>query len=101
MVVRLLGGKVVDTANALLPKQGYICLIISEASETQDFEMYENWLEQLKVISVDIEWLSRSVGQYKIINVRPYRLCSEDTLDNLGYPEEMVASMSSSTTPST
>lgn len=97
----MLGGKVVSNPDALLSKQGHICLIIAEASATQDFEIYESWLETLKIVTVDIEWLSRSVGQYKILSFRPFALCSEDLLDNLGYPEEMVASMHFSNSQST
>lgn len=85
----------------MLPKQGYICVIISEATATQDFDIYESWLEALKVITVDIEWLSRSVGQYKVLSLRPFALCSEDSLDNLGYPDEMVANMQLSSSQST
>ena len=43
------------------------------------------WLEALKVVTVDIEWLSRSVGQYNLLSLRPLPLCSDDTIDNLGY----------------
>lgn len=91
----MLGGTIVSKPGDLLPKQGHICVIISEASATQDFEIYESWLETFKVITVDIEWLSRSVGQYKVMSLRPFALCSEDLLDNLGYPEEMVCSIQS------
>lgn len=91
----MLGGTVVSKPDALANKQGHICVIISEASATQDFEIYESWLESFKVITVDIEWLSRSVGQYKIMSLRPFALCSEDLLDSLGYPEDMICSMHS------
>lgn len=97
----MLGGKVVSTPDALLHKQGSICVIVSEASGTQDFEVYESWLEALKVIAVDIEWLSRSVGQYKVLSLRPFALCSEDLLDHLGYPDELITSMHLSSSQST
>lgn len=51
------------------------------------------WLEALKVVTVDIEWLSRSVGQYNLLSLRPFTLCSDDTIDNLGYPPELTANM--------
>lgn len=92
----MLGGTVVSKPDALANRQGHICVIVSEASATQDFEIYESWLEKFKVITVDIEWLSRSVGQYKIVSLKPFALCSEDLLDNLDYPDEMINSMQSS-----
>lgn len=98
----MLGGKVVSKPNDLLDKRGHICIIISEASATQDFDIFDSWLEMYKVITVDIEWLSRSVGQYKLMSLKPFALCTEDhLLDNLGYPEEMVSSLISSSSQST
>ncbi|XP_063914248.1 uncharacterized protein LOC135130759 [Zophobas morio] len=92
-VVRLLGGKVVPSPEHLLDKHGFVCVIVTEARATQDFELYETWLEALKVVTVDIEWLSRSVGQYNLLSLRPFTLCSDDTIDNLGYPPELTANM--------
>lgn len=96
----MLGGKVAHNLDELLPKQGHICVIIAESSATQDLDMYESWLEALKVITVDIEWLSRSVGQYKVMSLKPFALCSEDLLDGLGYPEELLVSIHFSSSPS-
>jgi hypothetical protein len=41
-VVRLLGGKVVRLPENLLDKEGYVCIIVTEAKASQDFEMYES-----------------------------------------------------------
>lgn len=40
-VVKMLGGKVVYSPDELLCKNGDVCLIITEARATQDFEIYE------------------------------------------------------------
>lgn len=49
-----------------------------------------DWLETLKVITVDLEWLSRSVGQYKLVSVRKYALCPDEAICDLGYPDELM-----------
>jgi hypothetical protein len=38
----LLGGKVVRLPENLLDKEGYVCIIVTEAKASQDFEMYES-----------------------------------------------------------
>lgn len=45
------------------------------------------------MITVDIEWLTRSVGQYRVLSLRPFALCSDDLLNSLGYPEELTANV--------
>lgn len=44
-----------------------------------------------QIMAVDIEWLSETVGQYKITSVRPYTLCSDENIENYGYPMELIA----------
>lgn len=38
----MIGGKVVKNPDDLLDKNGYTCLIITEAKAAQDFEIYES-----------------------------------------------------------
>jgi hypothetical protein len=97
----LLGGKVVRLPENLLDKEGYVCIIVTEAKASQDFEMYETWLDALKVVTVDIEWLSRSVGQYQILSLRPFVLCSEDYIERLGYPPQLLVNMTYSASQQT
>lgn len=47
----------------------------------------------LKVVTVDLEWLSRSVGQYETLSLRPFTLCSEDNIGDLGYPEQLLVEL--------
>ncbi|KAG5880659.1 hypothetical protein JTB14_022821 [Gonioctena quinquepunctata] len=97
-VIKILGGKPIPTLEHLRENDGHIGLIITEGRSTQDFEIYETWLETYKTVTVDIEWLSKSVGRYKLLSVRPYIWCSDDNLDDLGYPPyltEMVQSSAS------
>lgn len=63
--------------------------------------MFLAWLETLKVVTVDIEWFSRSVGQYKVLSVRPFTICSENSIDSLGYPPDLVANMTFSSSQQT
>ncbi|GJQ70625.1 hypothetical protein Trydic_g23016 [Trypoxylus dichotomus] len=88
-VIHMLGGKTVSTLEALGGISG-IRLIVTEAKQTQDFEIYETWLERLKVVTVDVEWLSRSVGQFQLLSLKPFSLCSDDNIADLGYPEELL-----------
>ncbi|KRT80531.1 hypothetical protein AMK59_6735 [Oryctes borbonicus] len=89
-VIRMLGGKTVPTLEGLGQISG-IRLIITEAKQTQDFQIYETWLEVFKVVTVDIEWLSRSVAQFQLLSLKPFSLCSDDNISQLGYPEELLA----------
>ncbi|XP_044268828.1 uncharacterized protein LOC123014008 [Tribolium madens] len=92
-VIKMLGGKVVPAPEYLLDKMGYICVIVTQAKATEDMELYETWLEALKVVTVDLEWLSRSVAQYQVLSLRPFTLCSDNSIDSLGYPPELVVDM--------
>lgn len=49
------------------------------------------WRETYQILVVDIEWLSRTVGQYQVASVRPFVLCLEDGIDDLGYPYPLIA----------
>ncbi|XP_017782878.1 PREDICTED: intracellular protein transport protein USO1-like [Nicrophorus vespilloides] len=89
-VITKLGGKVAKYIDEFLEKDGDICLIVTESSNTQQFNLYGDWLETLKVITVDLEWLSRSVGQYKLVSVRKYALCPDEAICDLGYPDELM-----------
>ncbi|XP_018335069.1 breast cancer type 1 susceptibility protein homolog [Agrilus planipennis] len=95
-VVTMLGGKIVSRLDDLLSRNGYIPLIITEARASQDFELYETWLETLRTVTVDLEWLSRSVGQYQLQNLRQFTLCSEDSICELGYPAVLTAEVTTS-----
>lgn len=51
------------------------------------------WLENFQVVTVDIEWLCRSVGQYKLLSIRPFALCSDDNFAELNYPPDLLANV--------
>ncbi|CAG9823560.1 unnamed protein product [Phaedon cochleariae] len=95
-VIKMQGGKLVSSLDKLTERDGRISLIITEAKATQDFQVYENWLELYRTVTVDMEWLSRSVGRYKILNIRKYVWCSDDNLEDYGYPAHLVESLDSS-----
>ncbi|EFA04146.2 uncharacterized protein LOC103313062 [Tribolium castaneum] len=95
-VIKMLGGVVVPAPECLLDdKTGYVCVIVTEG-DTQESDLYKTWLEALKVVTVNLEWLSRSVGQYKVLSLRPFTIYSDDSIsiDSLGYPPELVANTS-------
>ncbi|XP_072390412.1 uncharacterized protein [Diabrotica undecimpunctata] len=94
-VITKLGGITVKNLENLKENDERIGLIITEGRSTQDFEIYERWLEKYKIVTVDIEWLSRSVGRYKVISVRPYIWCSDDLLDDIGYPSYLTENSNS------
>ncbi|XP_018575179.1 uncharacterized protein LOC108913978 isoform X2 [Anoplophora glabripennis] len=89
-IAKMLGGRVLQDMRSLLVDDGDIGIIIGEGHATQDFEQYERWVEKYKTVTVDIEWLSKCVGQYKILSIRPYVWCSEDNLGDLGYPSALT-----------
>lgn len=86
-------------------------LILTEAKISQDFDQYQSmfkilrienekfmfifiilaWLEEVHIITVDIEWLSRVVGQYQVTSVRPFVLCLDEQIEDLGYPPSLIA----------
>ncbi|XP_056633690.1 RING finger protein PFF0165c-like isoform X1 [Diorhabda sublineata] len=98
-LINRLGGVVVKNLENLKKNVGGINLIITEGRSTQDFEIYERWLEKYEVVTVDIEWLSRSVGRYKILSVRPYLWCSDDNIEKLGYPIDLIENTCSLSEP--
>lgn len=51
-----------------------------------------------KIITVDINWLSLSVSRYKILSLRPHLLCSDDSIEELGYPSHLVVDVAPSLT---
>ncbi|KAJ8917481.1 hypothetical protein NQ315_005530 [Exocentrus adspersus] len=85
-ILKMLGGKILRHLRGFLEDDDDIGIIIAEGHVTQDFEQYERWVEQYKTVTVDLEWLSKCVGQYKVLSIRPYIWCSEDHLNDLGYP---------------
>lgn len=52
---------------------------------------FSGWFEDKHIITVDIEWLSRTVGQYQLCSIRPFMLCSEEGIEDLGYPSHLLA----------
>ncbi|KAJ8952418.1 hypothetical protein NQ318_014510, partial [Aromia moschata] len=90
MIIRLLQGKVLPDMNGLLKDDGNIGLIIAEGRDTEDVEQYERWVEQYRTVTVDIEWLCRCIGQYRMVSLRPYISGSEVNLDNLRYPPQLT-----------
>ncbi|KAK5646566.1 hypothetical protein RI129_005030 [Pyrocoelia pectoralis] len=89
-VIKLLDGEVVSKPEDLLKKKGKVCLIITESSASQEDDLFEEWLEKLKVVTVDLEWLSRSVGHFQTSRLRPFALCSEESFSDLSYPAELL-----------
>ncbi|CAG9863225.1 unnamed protein product [Phyllotreta striolata] len=89
-IVIKLGGTVVRNLESLLAKDQKVKLIITEGKHTQDFEIYEKWLEKYKLVTVDIEWFSKSIGRYTVLSIRPYIWCSDDTLESLDYPAFLI-----------
>ncbi|CAH0557880.1 unnamed protein product [Brassicogethes aeneus] len=89
-VLRLLDGKIVNDISTMGIKDGLHGIIVSEIVGTQDFDIYERMLEKYKCVTVDLEWISKSVAQYRLTSVRPYLLCSEDLICDLGYPQPLL-----------
>lgn len=105
-----MGGKIVAKPEDLIHESGVVSLVVAESCNTENFAIYEGMLslivmfvfnrivcllfvdllQNLKVITVDLEWLTRSIGQYKLGSLVPYTLCSENSLDSLNYPEELL-----------
>lgn len=51
---------------------------------------------------MDIEWLTRSVGQYEVLSLSSYNLCSDELLHKLGYPPQLLgATLTSLSTQNT
>ncbi|RZC38514.1 BRCT domain containing protein [Asbolus verrucosus] len=92
-ILRMLGAKVVDSLEDLLDKENYICLVIGDRRPTEEcpVDMFDGVVEVFRVITVDVDWLSRSVGQYTLHGLRPFTLCSEDNIDDLEYPPELLS----------
>lgn len=109
----------VPTAESLLPKEDYTCLIIAETAQTQDDEQYYkyqgrcfhnqvydlyvlivsvDWTDKLHVATVDFEWLTRSIGAYKLNSLRRFALCTDESLCELGYPEHLLEKVACSFT---
>ncbi|XP_065162936.1 uncharacterized protein [Atheta coriaria] len=100
-IVKSLGGVTVPTAESLLPKEDYTCLIIAETAQTQDDEQYykyQDWTDKLHVATVDFEWLTRSIGAYKLNSLRRFALCTDESLCELGYPEHLLEKVACSFT---
>nr|CAI5828985.1 unnamed protein product [Callosobruchus analis] len=75
-------------------------LVSTTHQEIEDIiKLLGGWLEQYKVVTIDIEWLSKSIGRYKQISFRPYILCSDETLDELNYPDHLVENVPYSVDP--
>lgn len=48
------------------------------------------WLKTYKTVTVDIEWFIKCVGQYNLLNFRPFVLCSDNNICDLDYPDVLV-----------
>ncbi|XP_045470294.1 uncharacterized protein LOC123677674 isoform X2 [Harmonia axyridis] len=97
-IIQLLQGVIVSSIEELKDEKEYICIIICELVDTEDYTQYENWLQSYRIITVDINWLSLSVSRYKILSLRPHLLCSDDSIDELGYPSNLVVDVAPSLT---
>ncbi|GLV38942.1 hypothetical protein CBL_05940 [Carabus blaptoides fortunei] len=86
-----LGGEIKQSFTELQNEKDKIRLILSEAKVTQDYDQYQNWRAKYRILVVDIEWLSRTVGQYQVASVRPFVLCIEEDIEDLGYPYPLIA----------
>ncbi|XP_044752520.1 uncharacterized protein LOC123312253 isoform X2 [Coccinella septempunctata] len=97
-IIQLLQGVVVSSIEEFKDRGEYTCIIISELVDTEDYNQYEDWLSSYKILTVDINWLSLSVSRYKILSLRPHLLCSDDSIDELGYPSDLVVDVPTSLT---
>ncbi|XP_044752522.1 uncharacterized protein LOC123312254 isoform X2 [Coccinella septempunctata] len=89
-IILSLQGVVVSSIEELVDRGDYTCIIISELVDSKDYDQYEDWLSVYKILTVDINWLSLSVSRYNIHSLRPYLLCSDDSIYELGYPSDLV-----------
>ncbi|KAF5304713.1 hypothetical protein FQA39_LY09490 [Lamprigera yunnana] len=98
-IILLLGGQVVPTPNHLLHTDDQICLIISENSDPDAENLYKLWLKTLKVVTVDLDWLVHSTGQYEVLSLTCYSMCGEESLGQLPYPDHLLKVASQSFIP--
>ncbi|KAF5303195.1 hypothetical protein FQA39_LY10108 [Lamprigera yunnana] len=89
-IILLLGGQVVPTPNHLLNTDNQICLIISENSDPDAENLYKIWLKTLRVVTVDLDWLAHSVGQYEVLSLTCYSMCGEESIGQLSYPDHLL-----------
>jgi len=51
-------------------------------------------LDNFKTVTVDVEWLSSCIGQYKIVSFRPYLVTGDESaIGELGYPPVLIESV--------
>ncbi|XP_066142054.1 interaptin-like isoform X2 [Euwallacea fornicatus] len=92
--IRLAGGEIVAEINAFLKNRDKIDVIVTEISATEDIDRFEGWLENFKIVTVDVEWLSSCIGQYKIVSCRPFLAAGDESvICNLGYPDALMESV--------
>ncbi|KAF5294158.1 hypothetical protein FQR65_LT10869 [Abscondita terminalis] len=97
-VILLLGGEIVKRPDELTNNNnGKICLIITESSQSQSDQIYENWFETLKVLTVELEWLSRSVGKFEPLSLKPFAMWYEESMTDLAYPSALLEDVPYST----
>ncbi|KAL3283103.1 hypothetical protein HHI36_006262 [Cryptolaemus montrouzieri] len=101
VAIRLLSGTIASSIEDLVDKDKFICIIIAEVSSTEDLYKCESWLETYKVATVDFHWLSLSISRYRLLSLKPYAICGDDCLEDLGYPSALTEDVPSSLTDDT
>ncbi|XP_066250857.1 breast cancer type 1 susceptibility protein homolog isoform X2 [Euwallacea similis] len=92
--IRLAGGEIIADITAFLKNRGKVDVIVTEISATEDTDRFEGWLENFKTVTVDVEWLSSCIGQYKIVSCRPFLAAGDESvICNLGYPDTLMESV--------
>lgn len=92
-VVRMLDGEIVDKLEDLTNDNGRIKLIITDSSATEEVEKFDDWLDNFKTATVDIEWFIKCVAEYQIISFRPFLMCSDEKIFDLNYPQALTQSV--------
>ncbi|XP_060517662.1 breast cancer type 1 susceptibility protein-like [Cylas formicarius] len=91
--LKMLGAQIVNHPRDLQKNDDHIVIILTDTTATEEINQFESFLEDYKTVTVDIEWLTKCIGQYKIVSFRPYLLCSDELICDLGYPSVLIESV--------
>ncbi|CAG9766094.1 unnamed protein product [Ceutorhynchus assimilis] len=97
-IIELTGGEVAQDLGSMLDNEEQLRIILIESSvmkETQT-EQFDTWGEIYKAATVDLQWFSDCISQFKLISFRPYLvLDDEDVILNLNnyFPPSLLATV--------
>ncbi|XP_050306848.1 uncharacterized protein LOC126743683 [Anthonomus grandis grandis] len=93
-ILCLSGAEIAKDLGEMMENDGKVHIILAEICATEETDQLDTWFEIYKAVTVDIEWLTRCLTQYRLESFRPFLISGpESDICDLEYPPTLIESV--------